>query len=108
MTHESIADRLVFNRTLRGNLRAGGSASRKGTPSIGVSASAWGPGGHSQRETKNTRPAKRNICRRYTPGRIEINVTAARPSAEPAPACLDGWSNYEDEFRFAFFDRLGD
>jgi hypothetical protein len=78
---ESIADRLVFNRSQKGNLRPPWPWEEKGTPSAGGWTVAWGPGRHSQRETKNTRPAKRNICGCYTPRRVEINVTAARPSA---------------------------
>jgi hypothetical protein len=51
------------------------------------------PGRHSQRNTKNTRPANGNMCRRNTPRRTEINVTLAAVALKMVLQ-LEGFEHY--------------
>ena len=78
MAHSALVNRqsLSFQQESKRELaRAVAMGGKREPQAFGGWTFAWGPGRHSQRKTKNTRPAKRNICRCYTPRRIEINVT---------------------------------
>ena len=78
MAHSALVNRqsLSFEQESKRELaRAVAMGGKREPQAFGGWTFAWGPGRHSQRKTKNTRPAKRNICRCYIPRRIEINVT---------------------------------